>query len=200
MNLISRNEELSEACSRLGSAPFVAVDTEFMREQTFWPKLCLVQMAAEGAEVLVDSLAPGLDLTPLFELMVNERVLKVFHSARQDVEIVHHLARVIPHPIFDTQVAAMVCGFGEAVSYSMLVKRLLNRNLDKTSRFTDWSRRPLSERQLIYALGDVLHLRDLFPKLKAQLDESGRESWLNEEMGVLTDPATYELHLSLIHI
>jgi ribonuclease D len=151
-------------------------------------------MAAEGTEVLVDSLAPGLDLTPLFELMVNERVLKVFHSARQDVEIVHHLASVIPHPIFDTQVAAMVCGFGEAVSYSMLVKRLLNRNLDKTSRFTDWSRRPLSERQLIYALGDVLHLRDLFPKLKAQLDESGRESWLNEEMGVLTDPATYELH------
>jgi ribonuclease D len=194
MNLISRNEELAEACARLGSAPFVAVDTEFMREQTFWPKLCLVQLASDGTEVLVDSLAPGLDLTPLFELMVNERVLKVFHSARQDVEIVHHLARVIPYPIFDTQVAAMVCGFGEAVSYSMLVKRLLNRNLDKTSRFTDWSRRPLSERQLIYALGDVLHLRDLFPKLKAQLDASDRESWLNEEMAVLTDPATYELH------
>jgi ribonuclease D len=110
MNLISRNEELAEACARLGSAPFVAVDTEFMREQTFWPKLCLVQLASDGTEVLVDSLAPGLDLTPLFELMVNERVLKVFHSARQDVEIVHHLARVIPYPIFDTQVAAMVCG------------------------------------------------------------------------------------------
>jgi ribonuclease D len=194
MNLITRNEELAEACARLASAPYVAVDTEFMREQTFWPKLCLVQMAANGTEVLIDSLAPGLDLTPLFDLMVNEKVLKVFHSARQDIEIVYHLAGVIPHPIFDTQVAAMVCGFGEAVSYSMLVKRLLNRNLDKTSRFTDWSRRPLSERQLTYALGDVTHLRDLYPKLKAQLDQSERASWLNEEMAVLTDPATYELH------
>jgi ribonuclease D len=194
MNLITHTEELAETCARLGSAEFVAVDTEFMREQTFWPRLCLIQMAADGTEVLVDSLAPGMDLTPFFELMVNERVLKVFHSARQDVEIVHHLARVIPHPIFDTQVAAMVCGFGEAVSYSMLVKRLLNRNLDKTSRFTDWSRRPLSERQLTYALGDVLYLRDLYPKLRSQLDKSERATWLNEEMGVLTDPATYELH------
>jgi ribonuclease D len=194
MNLISRNEELADACARLARAPYVAVDTEFMREQTFWPKLCLVQIAAEGTEVLIDSQAPGLDLAPLFDLMVNEKVLKVFHSARQDIEIVHHLAGVIPHPIFDTQVAAMVCGFGEAVSYSMLVKRLLNRNLDKTSRFTDWSRRPLSERQLTYAIGDVTHLRDLYPKLKGQLDQSERASWLNEEMAVLTDPATYELH------
>jgi ribonuclease D len=194
MNLITRNEELADACSRLATAPYVAVDTEFMREQTFWPKLCLVQIAANGTEVLIDSQAPGLDLKPLFDLMVNEKVLKVFHSARQDIEIVHHLASVIPHPIFDTQVAAMVCGFGEAVSYSMLVKRLLNRNLDKTSRFTDWSRRPLSERQLTYALGDVTYLRDLYPKLKAQLDKSERASWLNEEMAVLTDPATYELH------
>jgi ribonuclease D len=194
MKLITRNEELADACARLATAPYVAVDTEFMREQTFWPKLCLVQIAADGAEVLIDSQAPGLDLTPLFDLMVNEKVLKVFHSARQDIEIVHHLAGVIPHPIFDTQVAAMVCGFGEAVSYSMLVKRLLNRNLDKTSRFTDWSRRPLLERQLTYAIGDVTHLRDLYPKLKGQLDQSERASWLNEEMAVLTDPATYELH------
>jgi ribonuclease D len=126
--------------------------------------------------------------------MVNEQVLKVFHSARQDIEIIHHLAGVIPHPIFDTQVAAMVCGFGEAVSYSMLVKRLLNRNLDKSSRFTDWSRRPLSDRQLSYALGDVVHLRDLYPKLRGQLDRSERASWLNEEMATLTDPTTYELH------
>jgi len=194
MTLISRTDELKEACAKLGRAPFIAVDTEFMREQTFWPKLCLVQIAADGTEVLIDSQAPALDLTPLFDLMVNEKVVKVFHSARQDIEIVHHLAGVIPHPIFDTQVAAMVCGFGEAVSYSMLVKRLLNRNLDKTSRFTDWSRRPLSERQLTYALGDVIYLRDLYPKLKAQLDQSERASWLNEEMAVLTDPATYELH------
>ena len=194
MRLISRTDELAEACTLLGLAPFVAVDTEFMREQTFWPKLCLIQMAADGTEVLVDSLAPGLDLTPFFDLMLNERVLKVFHSGRQDVEIVHHLAQVIPHPIFDTQVAAMVGGFGEAVSYSMLVKRMLNRNLDKTSRFTDWSRRPLSDRQLTYALGDVVHLRDLYPKLRAQLDHSERASWLSEEMAVLIDPATYELH------
>ena len=137
MTLISRTDELKEACEKLGRAPFIAVDTEFMREQTFWPKLCLVQIAADGMEVLIDSQAPDLDLTPLFDLMVNEKLVKVFHSARQDIEIVHHLAGVIPHPIFDTQVAAMVCGFGEAVSYSMLVKRLLNRNLDKTSRFTN---------------------------------------------------------------
>jgi ribonuclease D len=194
MNLITRTDELAKACAKLSTASFVAIDTEFMREQTFWPRLCLVQIAADGAEVLIDSQAPGLELGPLFDLMVNEKVLKVFHSARQDIEIVHHLAGVIPHPIFDTQVAAMVCGFGEAVSYSMLVKRLLNRNLDKTSRFTDWSRRPLSDRQLTYALGDVTYLRDLYPKLRAQLDKSERASWLNEEMAILTDPATYEVH------
>jgi ribonuclease D len=194
MNLITRTDELAKACAKLSTASFVAVDTEFMREQTFWPRLCLVQIAADGAEVLIDSQAPGLELGPLFDLMVNEKVLKVFHSARQDIEIVHHLAGVIPHPIFDTQVAAMVCGFGEAVSYSMLVKRLLNRNLDKTSRFTDWSRRPLSDRQLTYALGDVTYLRDLYPRLRDQLDKSERASWLNEEMAVLTDPATYEVH------
>lgn len=194
MNPITRTEDLGAACKALASAPFIAIDTEFMREQTFWPRLCLIQMAGDDTEVLVDSLAPELNLQPFFDLMVDESVLKVFHSGRQDIEIVHHLAGVIPHPIFDTQVAAMVCGFGEAVSYSMLVKRLLSRNLDKSSRFTDWSRRPLSERQLTYALGDVTHLRDLYPKLRAQLDKSGRASWLNEEMAVLTDPATYELH------
>ncbi len=194
MDLITSTEDLAAACAKLSAAPFIAVDTEFMREQTFWPRLCLVQIASEDTEVLIDSMAPGIDLKPLFDLMVDENVLKVFHSARQDVEIVHHLAGVIPHPIFDTQVAAMVCGFGEAVSYSMLVKRLLGRNLDKTSRFTDWSRRPLSERQLTYAIGDVTYLRDLYPKLRAQLDKSERASWLNEEMAVLTDPATYELH------
>jgi ribonuclease D len=194
MDLITRTDELAAACKQLAQAPFVALDTEFMREQTFWPKLCLIQMAADGTEALIDSLSSELDLAPFFDLMINERVLKVFHSARQDIEIVHHLAGVVPHPIFDTQVAAMVCGFGEAVSYSMLAKRLLNRNLDKSSRFTDWSRRPLLERQLTYALGDVVHLRDLYPKLKDQLDRSERESWLNEEMAVLTDPATYQLH------
>ena len=194
MNLITRTEDLAAACAKLSAAPYIAVDTEFMREQTFWPRLCLIQIAGGDTEILIDSLAPGLDLKPFFDLMTEEKVLKVFHSARQDIEIVHHLAGVIPHPIFDTQVAAMVCGFGEAVSYSMLVKRLLGRNLDKTSRFTDWSRRPLSERQLTYAVGDVTYLRDLYPKLRAQLDKSERATWLNEEMAVLTDPATYDLH------
>jgi ribonuclease D len=194
MNLITRTEDLAAACAQLATAPFIAVDTEFMREQTFWPRLCLIQIAGGETEILIDSMAPDIDLKPFFDLMVDESVLKVFHSARQDVEIVHHLAGVIPHPIFDSQVAAMVCGFGEAVSYSMLVKRLLGHNLDKSSRFTDWSRRPLSDRQLTYALGDVTYLRDLYPKLRAQLDKSERASWLNEEMAVLTDPATYELH------
>lgn len=194
MELITRTEDLAAACAKLATAPFIAVDTEFMREQTFWPRLCLIQIAGGETEILIDSLAPEINLKPFFDLMVDETVLKVFHSARQDVEIVHHLAGMVPHPIFDTQVAAMVCGFGEAVSYSMLVKRLLGRNLDKSSRFTDWSRRPLSERQLTYALGDVTYLRDLYPKLRAQLDKSERASWLNEEMAVLTDPATYELH------
>jgi ribonuclease D len=194
MRLITTTPELSDLCRRLGQHNFVAVDTEFIREQTFWPRLCVVQLAGPGEEAIVDPLAPGVDLAPFFALMADKRVVKVFHAARQDLEIVWTQARLIPHPIFDTQVAAMVCGFGEAVSYSMLVKRLLNRNLDKTSRFTDWSRRPLSDRQLTYALGDVTYLRDLYPKLRAQLDKSERASWLNEEMAILTDPATYEVH------
>ncbi len=194
MDLITRTEDLAAACGKLSTASFVTVDTEFMREQTLWPRLCLIQIAGGETEILIDSLAPDLDLQPFFDLMVDESVLKVFHSARQDIEIVHHLAGVVPQPIFDTQVAAMVCGFGEAVSYSMLVKRLLGHNLDKSSRFTDWSRRPLTDRQLTYALGDVTYLRDLYPKLRAQLDKSERASWLSEEMGVLTDPATYEAH------
>jgi ribonuclease D len=194
MRPIVTTSDLAEACARLRQHDFVAVDTEFIREHTFWPKLCLIQMASPEEELIVDPLADALDLAPFYQLMADERVTKVFHAARQDLEIVWTQARLIPHPIFDTQVAAMVCGFGEAVSYSMLVKRLLNRNLDKTSRFTDWSRRPLSERQFTYALGDVVHLRDLYPKLQSQLDRSERASWLNEEMAVLTDPATYQLH------
>ena len=194
MQVITTTPELARACHNLAEASFVAVDTEFMRESTFWPRLCLVQMAGGAEEVVVDTLAPGLDLAAFFALMANERVLKVFHAARQDIEIVHHLAGIIPHPVFDTQIAGMVCGFGESVSYGMLVKKLLKRNLDKTSRFTDWSKRPLSEKQLTYALGDVTHLRDLYPKLQRQLERSGRERWLDEEMAVLTDPATYQQH------
>ena len=194
MRVITDTRDLAHVCASLGSADYVAVDTEFMRESTFWPELCLIQMAAGNHEVIVDTLADGIDLTPFFDLMANQDVTKVFHAARQDIEIVHHLASIIPAPVFDTQIAAMVCGFGESVSYGMLVKKLLNRELDKSSRFTDWSRRPLSKKQLTYAIGDATHLRELYPKLRDQLHESGRERWLDEEMAVLTDPATYESH------
>ena len=158
MRPIVTTSELAEACARLRQHDFVAVDTEFIREHTFWPKLCLIQMASPEEELIVDPLADALDLAPFYQLMADERVTKVFHAARQDLEIVWTQARLIPHPIFDTQVAAMVCGFGEAVSYSNLVKQVTGSDLDKTSRFTDWARRPLSQRQLTYALGDVTHL------------------------------------------
>lgn len=194
MRVITDTAELADICSDFGRSEFVAIDTEFMREATFWPNLCLIQMAAGAHEVIIDTLADGLDLAPFFELMANERTIKVFHAARQDIEIIYHRAGIIPAPVFDTQIAAMVCGFGESVSYGMLVKKLLNRELDKTSRFTDWSRRPLSDKQLKYAIGDVTYLRDLFPKLRKQLCDNGRARWLDEEMATLTAPATYENH------
>lgn len=194
MKVISDTAALEVACAALAENDFVAIDTEFMRETTFWPDLCLIQMAGGDLEVIVDVLAEGIDLGPFFALMSNESVLKVFHAARQDVEIIHYLAAIIPTPIFDTQIAAMVCGFGESVSYGMLVKKMLKRDLDKSSRFTDWSRRPLTDKQLRYAIGDVTHLRDLFPRLRDQLGSNGRASWLDEEMAVLTDPDTYLAH------
>jgi ribonuclease D len=192
MRFITTTPELGDLCGRLGDQPFVAVDTEFIREQTFWPKLCVIQLAAPGEEAIVDPLAPGIELAPFFQLMANERVVKVFHAARQDLEIVWTQARLIPHPIFDTQVAAMVCGFGESVSYVSLVKQITGHNLDKTSRFTDWARRPLSDKQLSYALADVTHLRDVYKRLKEDLEATGRLRWLDEEMAELTSPETYE--------
>jgi ribonuclease D len=192
MRPIVTTSELQDACARLGRHDFVAVDTEFIREHTFWPKLCLIQMASPEEELIVDPLGNGLDLGPFYRLMAEERVTKVFHAARQDLEIVWTQARLIPHPIFDTQVAAMVCGFGEAVSYSNLVKQITGRDLDKTSRFTDWARRPLSQRQLTYALGDVTHLRDIYRHLRTELEKEGRAGWLDEEMAELTDPNTYQ--------
>ncbi|GBE44617.1 MAG TPA: ribonuclease D [Rhizobiales bacterium] len=194
MRVVTDTNELARTCSTLAKSDFVAIDTEFMRESTFWPDLCLIQMAAGEEEVIVDTISEGLDLSPFFDLMTDEKVTKVFHAARQDIEIVHHLAQVIPAPVFDTQIAAMVCGFGESVSYGMLVKKMLNREIDKSSRFTDWSRRPLTPKQLTYAIGDVTNLRDLFPMLKKQLEQNGRARWLDEEMAVLTNPATYESH------
>ncbi len=191
MRLITSTQDLATVCTELARHDFVAVDTEFIREQTFWPKLCLIQLAAPGVEALVDPLAAGIDLAPFYALMAETKVVKVFHAARQDVEIVWSQARTIPTPLFDTQVAAMVCGFGESVSYVNLVKQVLGRDLDKTSRFTDWARRPLTQNQLVYALGDVTHLRDLYPTIKTELESTGRTTWLDEEMAELIDPATY---------
>lgn len=192
MRVITTTDQLAQAVRELSVHPYVTVDTEFLREQTFWPELCLIQLAGPGVELIVDPLAPDLELKPFFELMADTRVLKVFHAARQDIEIVYSEAGLIPSPVFDTQVAAMVCGFGESVSYVNLVKKVTGKDLDKSSRFTDWSRRPLSEKQLIYALGDVTHLRDIYLHLKTELEATGRSSWLSEEMGELTDTKTYE--------
>ena len=194
MNLITRQNELDAAISDLSKSDFVTIDTEFIRETTFWPELCLIQLATPDTTALIDPLAPGIDLKPFFELMANEQVLKVFHAARQDIEIIFHLGDLIPHPVFDTQVAAMVCGFGESVSYDQLVQRITGEQIDKSSRFTDWRHRPLSDKQLTYALADVTHLIDVYRHLKAELEREGRSEWLTEEMEVLTSRSTYDLH------
>ncbi len=193
MKLITTTADLADACARLASHPFVTVDTEFLRETTYYPKLCLIQLASPDEAVLVDPLAPELDLAPFFGLMVDEAVVKVFHAARQDLEIVWMLGRVLPSPLFDTQVAAMVCGYGDSVGYEQLANDLAKARIDKSSRFTDWSRRPLNEAQLVYAEADVTHLRDIYLALKADLETTGREGWVAEEMAVLNSPATYEV-------
>lgn len=194
MQVISTTQDLAALCHKLAAHDYVTVDTEFLREQTFWPKLCLVQLAGPDVEAIVDPMAKGLELDPLWQLMADETTVKVFHAARQDLEIVWTMAGLLPHPIFDTQVAAMVCGFGDSVSYGNLVKKVTGHDIDKSSRFTDWSRRPLSDKQLVYALGDVTHLRDVYAFLKGHLDETGRHAWLDEEMTVLTTPSTYQTH------
>jgi ribonuclease D len=193
MEPITTTAKLAEACTRLAAYPFVTVDTEFLRESTYYPVLCVAQMASSDEAVVVDALAKGIDLAPFYALMANEAVLKVFHAARQDIEIVWHRAGMIPHPIFDTQVAAMVLGYGESVSYEQLVQRITGDGLDKSHRFTDWTRRPLSDAQLAYAVSDVTHLRDVYLKLSADLARRGRTDWVLREMEVLTSPATYQL-------
>ena len=205
MTLVTDTATLAAACARLaalpgaappgaappGAVPFVTIDTEFIRETTYWPQLCLAQIAGPGEAIAVDALAPGIDLTPLLNLLAHPGVLKVFHAGRQDIEIFLHLSGRAPAPVFDTQIAAMVCGFGESVSYETLVARLANAHLDKHSRFTDWRRRPLTERQLSYALDDVVHLRTVYEKLRRRLDDTGRSAWVAEEMAAITDPAVY---------
>lgn len=194
MHLITTTAELAETCQTFATFDFVTVDTEFIRETTFWPELCLIQMASPQEGVIVDPLAPGIDLSPIFDLMADPSVLKVFHAARQDIEIVYKLSGKVPAPLFDTQIAAMVCGFGESIAYDQLVARLSDARIDKTSRFTDWRRRPLTDKQLTYALADVTHLRDVYLALRDQIEASGRDSWLDEEMALLASPETYDLH------
>ncbi|WP_062212241.1 ribonuclease D [Aureimonas sp. AU12] len=194
MEPITTTTALADACKTLAKAEFVTVDTEFIRETTFWPELCLIQMASDDLAVLVDPLAEGIDLAPFFALMADPKVLKVFHAARQDIEIIHKLGGLIPAPLFDTQVAAMVCGFGESIAYDQLVARTSNGRIDKTSRFTDWRRRPLSTEQLDYALADVTYLRDAYRFLGKALAIEKREDWLEDEMAVLSDPKTYDIH------
>jgi ribonuclease D len=191
MNLITTTADLAAACERMSRHTFVTVDTEFLRETTYYPLLCVAQIATADEAAVIDALAPDLSLAPFFELMANERVLKVFHAARQDIEIVWHQARLIPRPIFDTQVAAMVLGYGDSISYDQLVQRITGDVIDKSNRFTDWSRRPLSAAQVNYAVSDVTHLRKVFQSLSDDLEKRGRSEWVGEEMEVLTSPDTY---------
>ena len=193
MQIITDTKALAAACAKCAKHPYCTVDTEFLRESTFWPILCLVQMACPDDEWIIDVQADGIDLAPFFELMADKNVVKVFHAARQDVEIVYNLAGLIPTPIFDTQVAAMVCGYGDSISYDQLVYKVNGTSLDKSSRFTDWSKRPLSEKQLTYALADVTHLRDVYLSLNASLSEQDRTHWVSEEMEILTSPETYDM-------
>ncbi|MEM7190914.1 MAG: ribonuclease D [Pseudomonadota bacterium] len=194
MKIITSSSALANICEEYSAAPYITVDTEFLRERTYWSQLCLVQIARPGGDddaVLIDPLADGIDLQPLYDLMVDESVVKVFHAARQDVEIFWHMGKVIPTPLFDTQVAAMVCGYGEQVGYETLVRKVVKGSIDKSSRFTDWSRRPLSAKQKTYALADVTHLRGIYEVLRDQIEAAGREHWVAEEMGVLISPETY---------
>ena len=193
MTWIADSATLAEFCRSAATAPYVTVDTEFMRERTYWAQLCLIQVATPEAAVAIDALAPGLDLGPLLRLLDDNRVLKVFHAARQDLEIFYHLNSRVPGPLFDTQVAAMVCGFGDAVSYETLAGQLAGARIDKSARFTDWSQRPLSDRQIAYALADVTHLRKVYLGLAKRLTATNRAAWLQEEMATLLDPATYRM-------
>jgi len=192
MTPLTTTAELSAFCDRIQGSPYLAVDTEFMRETTYWPKLCLIQAATPDAEAVIDPLAPDIDLSPLLAVMADENIEKVFHAAHQDVEIFSNLG-AIPRPLFDTQIAGMAAGFGEQIAYDALVRQMLKIDLDKSSRFTDWARRPLSDAQLTYALADVTHLARLFPMLRGRLEDSGRLPWVTEEMRAMTDPALYDV-------
>jgi len=192
MSLVTDSGALAALCQTLAKYPFVTVDTEFLRETTFWPKVCVIQLACDDHAFAIDAIAEDLDLTPFFELMANPDVVKVFHAARQDLEIIWHLAKIIPAPLFDTQVAAMVCGYGDQIAYGELAQSICKVALDKSSRFTDWSRRPLSDAQIVYAIADVTHLRDIYKALRQRLEKTDRLPWLADEMATLSSPDTYE--------
>ncbi|KEG19737.1 ribonuclease D [Bartonella bacilliformis] len=193
MKLITKTKDLEIAIATLRNSDFVTVDTEFIRETTFWPQLCLIQLASPNATALIDPMVPDIDLQPFFDLMIDKNIVKVFHAARQDIEIIYHLGRIIPFPLFDTQIAGAICGFGDSISYDQIVQRCTGQHLDKSSRFTDWSCRPLSEKQILYALADVTYLRDVYLSLKKQLEESKRFHWMDNEMAILSTPTIYDI-------
>lgn len=198
MTLITDSQQLKTLCEELKNEEYITVDTEFLRDKSYYPKLCLIQIASEKTAFAIDPLAEGINLEPLFEIFADTNIVKVFHSARQDIEIIINMAGKVPQPLFDTQVAAMVCGFGASASYAMLVSEIANKNIDKSSRFTDWSRRPLSEAQLEYAISDVTHLRDVYKALKRDVEENNRESWLKEEMAGLVNPDNYIVNVETV--
>ncbi len=193
MRIVETNEALAAFLTELGSAPYLALDTEFLRDQTYYPKLCLIQVAAPGIEGIIDPLAPEMDLKPFYELIARPDIVKVMHAARQDIEIFFLQGGVLPNPLFDSQIAAMVCGFGDAASYETLARKIAHVEIDKSARFTDWSHRPLSKRQLEYALADVTHLRVIYEWMKTKLEKTGRFAWVAEEVSALQDPSLYKL-------
>jgi ribonuclease D len=193
MRIVETNEALSAFVTELGQVPYLALDTEFLRDQTYYPKLCLIQVAAPGVEGIIDPLAPGMDLAPFYDLIRRSDIVKVMHASRQDIEIFYLQGGVLPDPLFDTQIAAMVAGFGDAASYETLARKIAHVEIDKSARFTDWSHRPLSKRQLEYAMADVTHLRVIYEWLQARLEKTGRSAWVAEEVAALQDPALYKL-------
>lgn len=193
MPILTNSKELKALCARLAKADYLTVDTEFIRETTYWPRLCLIQVAGPDEATCIDPLAEGIDLEPFWELMADKKVLKVFHAARQDLEMFYHQTGKLPVPLFDTQVAAMVCGFGDSVGYDTLIQKLTGTHIDKSSRFTDWARRPLTEKQLEYALADVTHLRTAYEKLQKKIEQTDRASWIDEEMAILNNPKIYKV-------
>lgn len=193
MELITQTKDLEIAIATLRNSDFITVDTEFIRETTFWPQLCLIQLAAPNVAILIDPMGEDIDLKPFFDLMADKKIVKVFHAARQDIEIIYHLGGIIPYPLFDTQVAGSICGFGDSISYDQIVQRCTGHNLDKSSRFTDWSCRPLSKKQILYALADVTYLRDVYRSLKRKLEKNKRLHWMDDEIAVLLTPETYDI-------